>query len=274
MTSEADRKKGRIARLAEIYQRHKKRNFFLVLGFLYVLIQVFNNIQQISSFFWPVFTQSQRDHEAVTSLALGDAEASVTKGLGEPRQSLDLCAEIRTCGPDTSHKPVLNIYRHEDYTVRAVFDGNKLEFYAVTRESDKFKPHLKMPFDWGELGEFTYSQVSTSGITPDDLDAFHRRFPSYAEIKSLGAPNFQGIVLGYTPDGRGDERSWDAKAVQALDAALVPSNGPKQRVEAAEPFRAASKPNTQGIFNDDGFVGNLLHNARNARQIISVGAER
>lgn len=175
----------------------------------------------------------QDDQQALDSLALGDAEAFVTSRLGEPRQSLDLCSEAGICRPTPAHRPVLNVYRHENYTVRAVFDGNKMEFYAVTRESEQFKPHLKMPFDWGELGEFTYAQAS--GIAPDDLDAFHRRYPSYAEVKSLGAPNFQGIVLGYSPDGHGDERSWDVEMAQILDGALASSKEPKERVAARSP---------------------------------------
>jgi hypothetical protein len=273
MTDEADSKKGPLARLVEVIEKHKKKSWAILIVFVVGLITSVSSVGQIASDVWSVFTNAQSERDAPTSLALGDAVSSVDSRLGEPRQSFELCDEI-TCEPTEAHQPLLNVYRHEDYTVRAVFDGNKLEFYAVTRESEKYKPHLKMPFDWGELGEFTYKQASSITSEPDDLDAFERRFLSYAEVKSLGAPNFQGIVLGHAPDGYSDEQSRDSEAQRALDDALLPSKGPREQVAAAELFRATSRPNTQGIFNDDGFVGSLLRNAEYARQIISVGAER
>lgn len=268
MADEAQDEKGVPARLVHIIQKHKKSSWAVLIVFLLAVIAAFNDVRQLGTDAWAVITHNQREQDAVASLALGDAISSVSSRLGEPRQSMDLCSEIG-CKPTESHEPVLNIYRHEDYTVRAVFDGNKLEFYAVTRETERYKPHFKMPFDWGELGEFTYKD----GITPDDVDAFHRRFPSYAEVKPLGpAGHDLGTVLGFTPDGYSDKQSLYLEGLSALDSAL--SKEPTERVAAAEPFREGSKPNTQGIFHDDGYVGNLLHSAQNARQIISVGAER
>lgn len=272
MANERQDKKGVLDRIVVFIERHRKKSWAILIGLVVTLIISVGTLGQMASGAWTIFTHAQNEHDAPASLALGDAVSSVNSRLGEPRQSFQLCDEIR-CELTESHKPMLNIYRHDDYTVRAIFDGNKLEFYAVTRESEKYKPHLKMPFDWGELGEFTYKQAS--GITntnPDDVDSFHRRFLSYAEVKQIGYPNFQGIVLGYTPDGYGDERSLDAEGLSALDSAL--SKGPNERVAAAEHFRSTSKPNTQGIFNAEDYVGNLLQNASNARQIISVGAER
>jgi hypothetical protein len=268
MTDEVHDEKGVLARLVHVIQKHKKSSWAVLVVFLLAAIAAFNDVRQFGTDAWAMMTHTQRERDAVTSLVLGDAISSVSGRLGEPRQSLDLCSEIG-CTPAEPHDPVLNIYRHEDYTVRAVFDGNKLEFYAVTREAESYKPHLKMPFDWGSLGEFTY----TDGITPDDVDAFHRRFPSYAEVKPLGSPGHDvGTVLGYTPDGYSDNQSLYLDGLSVLDSAL--SKQPVERVAAAELFRKGSKPNTQGIFRDDSYVGNLLHSAQNARQIISAGAER
>ena len=269
MADEGQDKNGVLDRIVHFIEKHRKKSWAILIGLLVTLIITVGTLGQMASGAWTMFTQAQSENDAPASLALGDAMPSVNDRLGEPRQSMDLCSEIG-CKPTESNKPVLNIYRHEDYTVRAVFDGNKLEFYAVTRESEKYKPNLKLPFDWGELGEFTY----TNGITPDDVDVFHRRFPSYAEVKPLGPPGHDlGTVLGFTPDGYSDDQSLYLEGLSALDSAL--SKEPKERVAAAEGFRAGSKPNTQGVFHDDGgFVGNLLHSAENARQIIAMGAER
>lgn len=183
MADEAQHEKGVLDRIVHSIERHKKRSWWILVAALVGLIVTVSDVGQIASGAWSTLTNARSERDAPASLALGDAVESVNDRLGEPRQSLDLCSEIG-CKPTELHKPMLNVYRHEDYTVRAVFDGNKLEFYAVTRESENYKPHLKMPFDWGALGEFTYS----AGITPEDVDAFHRRSPSYAEVKPMGPP--------------------------------------------------------------------------------------
>ena len=265
MTSKVQAKEGQASSLAGFVKWHKKSS----IAFLFtILVAVVAGV-----YVWSELARIQRDHDALASLALGDSEQWANRQLGEPRQSLDLCSEIQ-CESGSTHKPVLNVYRHEDYTVRAVFDLNKLEFYAVTQESEKYKPHFKKPYDLGELGDRSYKETMTIDTDPADVDMFTRSADaSYAEVTPLGAANhYNGIVLAHASDGYSSEQAWDSGSAEVLQRSIASSKGPKERVAAADQFRRSSHPNTQGFFRDESYVGNLLHDASKARAIVSIGS--
>ncbi|MBT2547204.1 hypothetical protein J7I85_02440 [Arthrobacter sp. ISL-65] len=191
-----------------------------------------------------------------------------------PQESHPLCSKISSCRQDTSGEPLLNIYRDEHYTVRAVFDANSLKFFAVTMESDQFKPHIRWLYDLGSLGEFTYKEASAAdGIEPTAaMIHLGNRSSSYAEIVSVGAPgHYQGLMLGSAPDGFGN-LPWDSKGAEALNAKQISSSDQQARLAAASSFRAGSVPNTIGLFLDDGgTISKLLHDPQNAIAILHAG---
>jgi hypothetical protein len=216
----------------------------------------------------------QAQNEAIDSLALEQSVEFVNGKLGVPQESHPLCSKISSCSQDTSGEPLLNVYRDEHYTVRAVFDANSLKFFAVTTESGKFKPHVRWLYDLGALGEFTYKDASAAdGIQPTAaMVHLGPRSSSYAEIVSVGAPgHYQGLMLGWAPDGLGNLR-WDSKGAEDLNAKQISSSDQQAWLAAAGSFRAGSVPNTIGLFLDDGgTMTKLLHDPQNAIAILYAG---
>jgi hypothetical protein len=279
MTDETGDKGGLVARIARAIEAHKKTTAGLVLAGLLAGATLFNTLtetgQNISSGVKNLGGARHEAEEAIASLKTEQTLEYVNSKLGEPQQSKDLCAGIRVCGQDTSHKPELKIYRNEYYTVRAVFDGNSMEFFAVTLGSGEVKPRPSWNPSLGPLGEFTYKEVSY-GNAPKDLTKAAISIASgakhaYAEVTPLGEPGHnRGLVLATAPDGY--EIAWDRAAGQAL-IAVQDSSGGQVGLEAADAFRANSAPDTFGLFHDDGYVGNLLHDPQNVIQILYLGAE-
>ncbi|WP_157366305.1 ETEC_3214 domain-containing protein [Arthrobacter sp. Soil763] len=216
----------------------------------------------------------QAQKEAIDSLALEQSAEFVSSKLGVPRESHPLCSKVSTCSQGTPGEPLLNIYRDDYYTVRAIFDANSLKFFAVTMESDQYKPHIRWLYDLGALGEFTYKDASVAdGIEPTAaMIHLGPRSSSYAEIISVGAPgHYQGLILGWAPDGFAN-LPWDIKGAEALNAKQIPSSDRKTLLKAADPFRAGSVPNTAGLFLDDGGpVSKLLQDPGNAITILYAG---
>jgi hypothetical protein len=216
----------------------------------------------------------QAQKEAIDSLALEQSVEFVNSKLGVPQESHPLCSKISSCRQDTSGEPLLNIYRDEHYTVRAVFDANSLNFFTVTMESDQFKPHIRWLYDLGALGEFTYKDASVAdGIQPIGATIhLGPRSSSYAEIVSVGAPgHYQGLMLGWAPDGFGN-LPWDSKGAEALNAKQISSSDQQALLAAAGSFRAGSVPNTVGLFLDDGgTMSELVHDPQNVIAIFYVG---
>lgn len=216
----------------------------------------------------------QARKEAIDSLALEQSVEFVTSKLGVAQESHPLCKKISSCSQYESDEPLLNIYRDEHYTVRAVFDANSLNFFAVTTKSDQFKPQIRWLYDLGGLGEFTYKEASTAdGIQPAAVKIhLGPRSTAYAEIVSVGAPgHYQGLMLGSAPDGYG-KLPWDIEGAEALSAQQISTSDQQALLAAADSFRAASAPNTIGLFLDDGgTVSKLLHDPQNAISILYAG---
>jgi hypothetical protein len=216
----------------------------------------------------------QAQKEAIDSLALEQSVEFVNSKLGVPEESHALCSKISSCSQDTSGEPLLNIYRDEHYTVRAVFDANSLNLFAVTMESGQFKPRIRWLYDLGALGEFTYEEASAAdGIQPAAVIVhMGPRSSAYAEIVSVGAPgHYQGLMLGWAPDGFGN-LPWDIEGAGALNTKQISSSDQQALLAAAGPFRAGSVPNTVGLFLDDGgTMSELLHDPQNAISILYTG---
>lgn len=223
----------------------------------------------ISGFIHPF----QKEQEAIDALALQQTVEFVNSKLGEPQQSEDLCSRTLICEPDTTHRPILNIYHDEHYTVRAVFDDNSLEFFSVTLVSGKFKPHRAGNYDIGTLGDKTYKEAFQGlSTTEAAVTETPRSGMSYAEVTPLGAPGrYTGLVLAYSPNGF-TNLPLDVNAARKLLAAQTSAGGRLTGLSAAESFRANSVPNTFGLFHDDGYVGNLLHDPQKAMSILHEGS--
>lgn len=275
MTEAPEDDKGPGGRLARAIAAHKQRTFWVVLGVLAAIAGGINNVGGVfsnaSSLINNIAHPYQIEQEAIDSLTLRQTRESVNSKFGEPQQSEELCARTRLCGQDRSHDLKLNIYRNEHYTLRAVFDGNSLEFFAVTMESGKFKPRPKWNYDIGPLGDRTYRQAFPGLEMTKAAIQSTLKSNTYAEVTPLGAQgNYSGLVLASVPDG--SNQRWDSAAAQELLAAQNSSGHGLTGLEAADPFRASSVPNTFGIFHDDGFLGSLLHNPQNAISILYEGA--
>ncbi|WP_445154034.1 ETEC_3214 domain-containing protein [Arthrobacter sp. Hor0625] len=219
----------------------------------------------------------QAQKEAIDSLALEQSVEFVNSKLGVPRESHPLCSKTSTCSLGTSGEPLLNIYRDDHYTVRAIFDANSLKFFAVTMESDQYKPHIRWLYGLGAVGEFTYKDAAvTDGIEPTALMIqLGPRSSAYAEIISVGAPgHYQGLILGWAPDGFGN-LPWDSKGAEALSAKQISSTDRQALLEAAGSFRSGSVPNTVGLFLDDGgTMSQLLNDPQNAIAILYAGTRQ
>jgi hypothetical protein len=281
MVNSSDDKDGG-SRIARAIASHKKRTFWIVLGLVVALAAGFNTLRDagssVSSMITEVTDPFREQKEAIDALALEQTVEYVNSKLGQPQQSEALCSEGLFCGKDTSRDLRLNIYRNEHYTVRAVFEANSLKFFAVTLRTDQFKPQIRwLDHELGFLGEVTYKQAYESvpaGVEPDAaMILLGPRSSSYAEVLAAGAPaDYQGLVLAWAPDGYG-KLPWNVEGAQVLSAAQLSSNDQLPGLDAAESFRTGSVPNTFGLFHDDGFVGDLIHDPQNTISILYKGTD-
>jgi hypothetical protein len=181
--------------------------------------------------------------DAIASLALGGTVEFVNGKLGQPQQSGDLCRQVSFCAPDQPDEVLLNVYRDEQYTVRAVFEQNSLEFFAVTVETEKFKPDISwLGYELGQLGEFTYADAEDAMDGDVHPTALASQSSAYAEVIAVGgAGDYQGLMLAWALDGYGN-LPWNAEGARKLNESH-PANA-ADALKVAEDFRAGSAPKT------------------------------
>lgn len=212
-----------------------------------------------------------------------DVEA-VNGKLGTPEESHALCKVTSVCHAVKDDGLLLNVYRDDHYTVRAVFDEGTMEFYAVTLgnpeigkfRSSMFKPHVRwLDRDLGILGERTYVKIHEKAavdVKPATRIFLGSRESAYAEVLLAGgAGDGQGLILGWAPDGYA-KLPWNLEGANALYDAQPATGEGSAPFEAADNFRVASVPNTYGVFHEDGgHTGSILRDPGNVIELLLFG---
>lgn len=203
----------------------------------------------------------------LASLELDSRPAFLEQHFGVAKRAVDLCKEIACPGnaPDN-----LRMYVHETngITLRAVFQGESLELYAVTVNRADVTPEMKwLGHDLGHLGKATFSEIlnRAKATTPTDTALFMgARSVAYAEVFAPGAPgHYRGLLLAWAPDGYGGQgMRFD------LDSAHELREG---NAAALARFRSGTTPNTFGEFRDDGgYVGEMVTDADQLIKLLSA----
>lgn len=204
-------------RLLKILETLKRHPLIVILGVLVAVAASFTTVLDMTERVKPIISNAidpyHAQKEAVNSLQLQQTVDFVNSNLGQPEVSEDLCKVTATCTNGEQSRMLLNIYRDEQYTIRAVFDENSLDFFAVTLQSEKFKPQIHwLDYDLGALGTVTYQQAydPVDGVVePTAQIFFGPQTTAYAEVFAAGAPaQYQGLMLGWAPDGFGN-LPWD-----------------------------------------------------------------
>jgi hypothetical protein len=211
------------------------------------------------------------EYAALDSLDLDTTPQFLEDNFGRAQKSIDLC-RYRPCPPPVRNSLRMYIYKSRDFAVRAVFEDQSLELYAVTVMSPELAPRMKwLGYDLGKLGEATSRQalLAADNIGPTDIAVFMGpNSAAYADVVSVGAPgHYRGLFLAWAPDGNGGPKlSFALDAAQRL--AIAQATGAPMRPRLVARFRSGTTPNTFGQFRDDGgYVGTL---AQDADKLISL----
>jgi hypothetical protein len=219
------------------------------------------------------------EYGALATLDLDSRLEFFEENFGTAKSVFDLCADTGVRCPQPAPS-TLRVYVHEtdDLVIRAVFDGERLAAYAVTLMSPELSPPMQwLDYDLGDLGEVTFDQALDAvetPVEPTDVAIFMGpQSSAYAEVVAVGgAGRYRGLLLGWAPDGWGGrDLAFDIDSARDLDASLLRDEPPDPVV--VDRFRSGSNPNTFGEFRDDGYVGNVMHESKNAISLLYLGTE-
>lgn len=219
------------------------------------------------------------EYEALETLDLDTRLEFFEANFGTAKSVYDLCEEALLCPEGEQSPPVMYLHETDDLAVRAAFEGEQLQMYAVTLRSDALAPEMQW-LDWplGRLGEVSFAEALNNVETvaePTDLEIFMGpQAVAYAEVVAAGAPaQYRGLVLAHAPDGySGPGTSFDTDA--GFQLAESQGAGAPDDPEVAERFRSGTTPNTFGEFRDDGgTVGSHMNEAQQVIPLLFVGTE-
>jgi hypothetical protein len=211
------------------------------------------------------------EYAALETLDLDTRLEFFEDNFGTAKSVFDLCSEALVCPEDGGDELRMYIHETDDLAIRAVFDDEQLEMYAVTLMSDTLSPAMNwLDWDLGDLGQVTFDEALDTVETiqePTDYEIFlGPQATAYAEVVAAGAPaNYRGLLLGWAPDGY---------AAEGMAFDLDSAHAGLDDLGVLAEFRSGTKPNTFGEFRDDGgAVGNLLHEAGELIPLLFVGTE-
>lgn len=217
------------------------------------------------------------EYAALESLDLDSRPEFFEDTFGRAKKSLDVCREI-ACTQPAPDSLRMYIHESEGITVRAIFEGNTLEMYAVTLMNETLSPPITwLGYDLGELGKVTFAEAVgvVESVEPTDAAVFvGPQSSAYAEVVATGAPGrYRGLLLAWAPDGYGaGDLTFDVDAAHELTEMEIQERPYDPAVLTR--FRSATTPNTYGEFRDDGgYVGQLVHDARELITLLYVGTE-
>lgn len=226
-----------------------------------------------------VVNPNSTEYQALQTLDLDTRLEYFEANFGTARAVYDLCEDALVCADEGEDDPRMYVYGTDDVVVRAVFQDEQLEMYAVTLMSDELAPEVEW-LDWrlGRLGEASFAEALdnvASIVGPTDLEVFMGpQSVAYAEVVAGGAPaRYRGLLLAHAPNGySGPGTSFDTDSALQISESQVEEQPPAPDV--VDKFRSSTTPNTFGEFRDDGgAVGALLHEAQNAIPLLFVGTE-
>lgn len=240
----------------------------LLVGLLGVVALVVGLTVDVGSLVGPsrpvvaTFVETPIDERAVELDALASLDLDITpdffeQNIGVPKVSVDPCASMTCEGipPDTLR---LVIHEGEYATVRAMFDRDRLAFYAVTATVDDLLLDMKwLGHELGTLGQVSFADALAVTPVPEPTEAEIRKLArslAYAETLAAGPKSdYRGLYLAYAPYGvQGGGVGFDVEAADALSSSTVLDP------EVLREFRESSTPNTFGEFRDDGPVAAMI----------------
>ncbi|WP_353810505.1 ETEC_3214 domain-containing protein [Agromyces sp. SYSU T00194] len=219
--------------------------------------------------------------DALAQVDLDSTEAYFANNVGEVKSVYDLCEQFAQCPEGYDEDLRLVVHEGEGVTVRAIFEGEQLEFYAITIMEEGITPEMSwLGHDLGKLGEVTFAEAFAVPGLDAPTHALLFMGPqsvAYGEGFAGGAPaNYRGLFLGWAPDGyAGEGMSFDldgASDVQAVTFDLMTAETGEVYGEELARFRAGTTPNTFGEFRDDGgFVAGFV--MQEPTRVLYLGTE-
>ena len=124
-----------------------------------------------------IVNPNSAEYEALTTLDLDTRLEYFESNFGTAKAVYDLCRESIACTEEQENNPP-RMYVHEtdDVVIRAVFQDEQLEMYAITLMSDTLSPDVDW-LDWplGQLGEISFAEALDGVETvegPTDVEIF------------------------------------------------------------------------------------------------------
>ncbi len=226
-----------------------------------------------------VVNPDSAEYQALQTLDLDTRLEYFEANFGTARAVYDLCEDALVCADEGEDDPRMYVHGTDDVVIRAVFQNEQLEMYAVTLMSDELAPEIEwLDLRLGRLGEASFAEAleEVEAIDgPTDLEVFMGpQAVAYAEVVAAGAPaRYRGLLLAHAPNGySGSGTSFDTDAALQISDSQIGGQPPAPDV--VDKFRSSTTLNTFGEFRDDGStVGVFLHEAQNAIPLLFVGTE-
>lgn len=246
--------------------------FFVILGAAIVvaLILLWGIGASVGEGVSNLFNPHKEQYKALRDVELGVRLEYFEESFGTAKKIFDPCVDGASC-PDTGDGVLrLNIYETNQATVRALFEDDNLQAYLVTAKEEGFHPSVQwLGWDLGDLGQTTVDDMLSVVDSPmeatDTFIAEGQLWVSYVDVFAAGAPRkCQGLILASATGGGAGV--FDRESADEFDY-----QGDVMPEDALARFREGTKPDTYGIFRDDGVMGQWLHEAEVISQLLLLG---
>lgn len=272
---------GNESKLAVSAERMKRHKFVWPLGALAVsvvaLAGFLGAFEDLRAWSEARLHPNKAEYERIASLELG-IRPTVFDKMFDPQKIVDLCGLEQPC---TNPKPThLQMYVSEkpNLVVRAVFENDQLVMYLVTLKSGEITP----PMSWlgnelGHLGDVSMQDALKNvpaGLNRNIsfLDPAGGKGKVFSTVVSTGmSGRYPGLVFASDPRGGSGSRSGlDLKHGELIRRALDEGRRPAPSDVAA--FNQGSAPNTYGIFQESGRMGQFFKDPANVAYTVLAGS--
>jgi hypothetical protein len=267
--------------VAGAIERVKRRPVVVVVVAVVALISfvftVTDQFTRISGWVSDWRNPNASEYDQLKSIDLDSTKEFFEQTFGPAKKSFDLCAET-ICPPGEPDSLRMFGYESANSTIRVLFEGYSLKFYAVTMRGPELAPELTwLDHKLGTLGTVTFAEALSNArvATPDHATIFMGpKSSAYSEVIAPGMAGSQrGFLLAWAPDGYGSgDMRFDTDSAMLLSESQ--QDGMVTDRTALRQFRGASTPNTYGEFrDDDSYSGDLIKSSDHLIMLLFAGTE-
>lgn len=272
---------GNESKLAVSAERMKRHKFLWPLGAIAVsvvtLAGVLGAFEDLRDWSDARLHPNRAEYERVASLELG-IRPTVFDKMFDPQKIVDLCDLEQPCSKPTSTHLQMYVSEKPNLVVRAVFENDQLVMYLVTLKSGEITPPMSWRgYELGHLGDVSMQDALKNvpaGINRNIsfLDFAGGKGKTFSTVVSTGTSGtYPGLVFASDPlGGSGSRSGLDLKHGELIRGTLDEGRRPSPSDVAA--FNKGSAPNTYGMFQEGGRIGQFFKDPDNVVYTVLAGS--